>query len=65
MSEVKYWLFGRVKDGAKAIVLVGSYWSREDANAAREKAKTFDFDVTAPIVAASKKEAYAQASLFF
>lgn len=63
---MNYYLFGRVKDGARNIVFIGSYRSNEEANKARDRypGKGYDMDISPPICAESREEAEDRVSLF-
>lgn len=65
MPEMKYWLFGRVKDGARYPVLIGSYDQYDYAIAVRNKSKAVDFDVSTPILAESEDDARKKVDLHF
>ncbi len=64
-EEMHYWVGFRVKDGARAVVLLGPYGTNEQALRDRDRNKAIDVDLTAPFVASDKEEAMRRAEWEF
>lgn len=55
-EEMHYWVGFRVKDGARAVVLLGPYGTNEQALRDRDRNKAIDVDLTSSLSPATKKK---------